>query len=180
MKIVILDRDGVINLDSDLFIKSPDEWIAIPKSLDAIALLNQSGYRAVIATNQSGLNRGLFDMDTLNAMHAKMHQELSNAGGSIDAIFFCPHTHSENCNCRKPKAGMLLEIAQRFNVNLKHVPMVGDSLRDLQAAVLAECMPVLVLTGKGKKTLEQGNLPPNTLIYDDLYSFVVDWVEEKR
>ncbi len=177
MKLVILDRDGVINLDSDLFIKSPDEWIAIPKSLEAIAMLNQSGYHVVVSTNQSGLNRGLFDMDTLNAMHAKMHQELSNAGGNIDAIFFCPHTHSENCNCRKPKAGMLLEIADRFNINLKNVPMIGDSLRDLQAAVLAECIPVLVLTGKGIKTLDQGNLPPNTLIYDDLYSFVLDWIE---
>jgi len=180
MKLVILDRDGVINLDSELFIKSPEEWIALSKSLEAIALLTQAEYSIVVATNQSGLNRGLFDMDTLNAMHAKMHAELAMNGGYIDAIFFCPHTYSENCLCRKPKPGMLLEIGKRFSTSLKNVPCIGDSLRDLQAAVAAECLPVLVLTGKGKKTLEQGNLPPNTLIYDDLYSFAVDYLEANK
>jgi len=180
MKLIILDRDGVINLDSELFIKSPEEWIAIPRSLEAIAMLNQAEYLIAIATNQSGLNRGLFDMDTLNAMHAKMHDELAANGGNIDAIFFCPHTYSENCSCRKPKPGMLIEISKRFSTNIKNIPLVGDSLRDLQAAVAVDCLPVLVLTGKGKKTLEQGNLPPNTLIYDDLYSFVVDWLAKNK
>ncbi len=178
MKLIILDRDGVINLDSDLFIKSPEEWIAIPKSMEAISMLSQAEYSIVIATNQSGINRGLFDIDTLGAMHSKMYSELATAGGHIDAIFFCPHTYSENCNCRKPKPGMLLDIAARFSVSLDNVPMVGDSLRDLQAAVNAGCIPVLVLTGKGKKTLEDGNLPPNTLIYDDLYDFATDWLQK--
>jgi D-glycero-D-manno-heptose 1,7-bisphosphate phosphatase len=176
MKLVILDRDGVINLDSDLFIKSPNEWIAIPQSLEAITMLNQAGYRVVIATNQSGINRGLFDMHTLNAMHIKMNKELAAVGGSIDGIFFCPHTQAENCDCRKPKPGMLEQISKRFGVSLKNIPMVGDSLRDLQAGVNAGCIPVLVLTGKGKKTLESSVLPPNTLIYDNLYSFACDWL----
>src|SRR5512147_2606009 len=130
MKLVILDRDGVINFDSDQFIKSPEEWKPIPGSLEAIARLNQAGFRVVLATNQSGIGRGLFDMATLNAIHDKMHKALAQVGGRIDALFFCPHTADSKCDCRKPKPGMFEEISKRFNINLAGVPAIGDSLRD--------------------------------------------------
>lgn len=170
MKLVILDRDGVINLDSDQFIKCAEEWIPIPGSLEAIARLNQSGYRVVVATNQSGIGRGLFDMPTLNAIHDKMHKCLAQVGGRIDAIFFCPHTNDVECACRKPKSGMIEEIAIRYGVSLKDVPAVGDSLRDLEAAARVGAQPYLVLTGKGPKTQAQGGLPDGTLIFPDLAS----------
>jgi D-glycero-D-manno-heptose 1,7-bisphosphate phosphatase len=172
MKLIILDRDGVINYDSDQFIKSPDEWRPIPGSLEAIARLNQAGYRVAVATNQSGIGRGLFDMPTLNAIHDKMHKSLALVGGRIDAIFFCPHTSESNCACRKPKSGMIEEIAARFAVPLKDVPAVGDSLRDLEAAARLGAQPYLVLTGKGTKTQAKGGLPDGTLIYPDLASVV--------
>jgi D-glycero-D-manno-heptose 1,7-bisphosphate phosphatase len=168
MKLVILDRDGVINHDSAQFIKSPEEWKPIPGSLEAIARLNQSGYRVVVATNQSGIGRGLLDMTALNAIHDKMHKALTQYGGRIDAVFFCPHAQELECACRKPKTGMLQEIAQRFNANLAGVPCIGDGLRDLQAANAVGAQPILVLTGKGKKTRDAGGLPLNTLIYADL------------
>ena len=168
MKLVILDRDGVINHDSDHFIKSPDEWKPIPGSLEAIARLNQAGYRVVIATNQSGIGRGLFDMATLNAIHDKMHKMLAQMGGRIDALFFCPHAADSKCDCRKPRPGMFEEISRRFNMDLKGVPAIGDSLRDLQAAVSMGAMPVLVRTGKGGKTLEAGGLPEGTLVFANL------------
>jgi D-glycero-D-manno-heptose 1,7-bisphosphate phosphatase len=152
MKLIILDRDGVINHDSDQYIKSPEEWRPIPGSLEAIARLDQWGYRVVVATNQSGVGRGLFDMDTLNAIHDKMIRAAAQAGGRIEAVFFCPHTNADKCACRKPKPGMLKEIAQRYHVDLTGVPAVGDSLRDLQAAAAVGARPLLVLTGKGKKT----------------------------
>ena len=129
MKLVILDRDGVINYDSEHFIKSVAEWKALPGSPEAIAKLTQAGYRVVVATNQSGIGRGLFDMDTLNAMHEKMHKHLAAVGGRIDAIFFCPHTADEACGCRKPKPGMFERIAQVYNIDLEGVPTIGDSLR---------------------------------------------------
>jgi len=132
MKLVILDRDGVINQDSANFIKSPNEWIPLPGSLESIALLNQYGYRVALATNQSGIARGLFDMVTLNAIHDKMHRALALVGGRIDALFYCPHAADDNCRCRKPKTGMIDDIGNRFSVELKEVPAVGDSLRDLQ------------------------------------------------
>lgn len=172
MKLIILDRDGVINFDSAQFIKSPDEWKPIPGSLDAIARLNQAGYRVVVATNQSGIGRGLFDMDTLNAIHDKMLKALSQAGGRIDAFFFCPHTGADECACRKPKSGMLEEIAARFNADLTGVPTVGDSLRDLQAAAAVGAQPLLVRTGKGEKTAADPDLPPGTLIFRDLAAAV--------
>lgn len=172
MKLIILDRDGVINFDSAQFIKSPDEWKPIPGSLAAIARLNQSGYRVVVATNQSGVGRGLFEMDTLNAIHEKMHKALAQAGGRIDAIFFCPHTSADNCACRKPKPGMLHEISKRFNTNLTDVPAIGDALRDLEAAVTVGAKPMLVLTGKGKKTATDPELPAGTLIFPDLAAAV--------
>ncbi|MCQ9378773.1 D-glycero-beta-D-manno-heptose 1,7-bisphosphate 7-phosphatase [Methyloversatilis sp. XJ19-49] len=172
MKLIILDRDGVINYDSDQFIKSPQEWRPIEGSLEAIALLNQFGWRVVVATNQSGVGRGLFDMDTLAAIHEKMHRSLAQTGGRIDAIFFCPHAADSKCACRKPKPGMLLEIASRFNVDLADVPVVGDSLRDLQAADAAGAQPVLVRTGKGTKTEADPALPRGARIYDNLAAMV--------
>jgi D-glycero-D-manno-heptose 1,7-bisphosphate phosphatase len=168
MKLIILDRDGVINVDSDQFIKSPDEWRPIPGSLEAIARLNQWGWRVVVASNQSGVGRGLFGMDTLNAINDKMVKSLAQVGGRLDAIFFCPHSADSTCDCRKPKPGMLLQIAERFNVELTDVPVVGDSLRDLQAAVAAGAKPYLVLTGKGEGTRASPELPAGTLIYPDL------------
>lgn len=171
MKLVILDRDGVINHDSDQFIKSPDEWRPIPGSLEAIARLNQWGFRVVVATNQSGVGRGLFDMDTLNAIHEKMHKAVMAAGGRIDAVFFCPHASEAKCECRKPKPGMLREIEARYNTPLAGVPSVGDSLRDLQAAVEVGAHPYLVLTGKGEKTRADPGLPPETQVFANLAAF---------
>jgi D-glycero-D-manno-heptose 1,7-bisphosphate phosphatase len=168
MKLVILDRDGVINQDSDAFIKSPDEWIPIKGSLDAIARLNHHGYRVVVATNQSGVGRGLFSMDTLNAIHEKMYRSVTQAGGRIDAVFFCPHTSEDKCACRKPKPGLLKDIASRFRCELSGVPVIGDSLRDLQAAATMGAEPLLVLTGKGKKTRLDPALPAGTLTFADL------------
>jgi D-glycero-D-manno-heptose 1,7-bisphosphate phosphatase len=172
MKLVILDRDGVINFDSDQYIKSPEEWRPIPGSLDAIARLTQWGWRVVVATNQSGVGRGLFEMDTLNAIHDKMIRAAAHAGGRIDAIFFCPHTNADKCACRKPKPGMLHEIAQRYNVDLAGVPAIGDSLRDLQAALAVGAQPILVLTGKGQKTHADPNLPSGTPVFPDLAAAV--------
>jgi D-glycero-D-manno-heptose 1,7-bisphosphate phosphatase len=172
MKLVILDRDGVINHDSEQFIKSPEEWKPIPGSLAAIARLNQAGYRVVVASNQSGIGRGLLDTDTLMAIHDKMHKALALVGGRIDAIFFCPHTNADNCECRKPKPGLLKEIAARFNADLAGVPAIGDSLRDLQSALAVGAQPMLVLTGKGRKTQDDPDLPPGTPVFADLAAAV--------
>jgi D-glycero-D-manno-heptose 1,7-bisphosphate phosphatase len=174
MKLIILDRDGVINYDSDQFIKSPEEWKALPGSLEAIARLNQWGWRVVVASNQSGIGRGLFGMDTLNAINEKMVKSLAQAGGRLDAIFFCPHPANSTCDCRKPKPGLFRQIAERFNVTLTDVPSVGDSLRDLQAGAAVGCKPYLVLTGKGQKTREDPLLPEGTLVYPDLATVVAD------
>lgn len=165
---IILDRDGVINFDSDRFIKSPDEWQPIPGSLEAVARLNQNGYRVVVASNQSGVGRGLFDMAMLNAIHAKMHKALAPYGGRIDAVFYCPHAAESQCNCRKPRPGLFQQIADRFHVDLSDVPAIGDSLRDLQAAAEMGCLPMLVETGKGRKTLSAGGLPEGTRIFSNL------------
>ena len=168
VKLIILDRDGVINRDSEQFIKSPDEWRPIPGSLEAIARLNHAGFRVVVATNQSGIGRGLFEMATLNAIHEKMHKALALVGGRIDALFYCPHTGDAQCECRKPNTGMLKEIGVRFGVDLEGVPCIGDSLRDLAAAEAVGAQPILVLTGKGEKTLREGEYPKNTVIFPDL------------
>ena len=168
MKLVILDRDGVINHDSDQYIKSPAEWRPIPGSIEAIARLNQHGFRVVVASNQSGIGRGLFDMATLNAINDKMMEMVFRQGGRIDAVFFCPHTAVENCDCRKPRTGMYEEIAARFHTELKGVPCVGDSLKDLQSAEAVGGQPILVLTGKGKGTKEEGGLPRRTIVFPDL------------
>ncbi|MBI3528952.1 MAG: D-glycero-beta-D-manno-heptose 1,7-bisphosphate 7-phosphatase [Betaproteobacteria bacterium] len=168
MKLVILDRDGVINQDSDQFIKNTTEWKPIPGSLEAIAKLNHAGYRVVVASNQSGIGRGLLDMGALNAINDKMYRVLAQVGGRIDALFYCPHAADANCDCRKPKPGMFIDIAQRFHVDLAGVPSVGDSLRDLQAAATAGAQPMLVLTGKGAKTKAAGGLPEGTPVFADL------------
>jgi len=171
MKLVILDRDGVINYDSEHYIKSPAEWKPLPGSLEAIAKLTQAGYRVVVATNQSGIGRGLFDMDTLNAIHNKMHQAVQNLGGRIDAVFYCPHPADSSCDCRKPRPGMFIRIGACFNTDLIGVPAIGDSLRDLQAAAAVGAKPILVLTGKGEKTQKE-IMPESTLIFADLAAAV--------
>jgi len=176
MKLIILDRDGVINFDSDQFIKNPEEWKPIPGSMEAIARLNQADYRVVVATNQSGIGRGLFDMTMLNAIHDKMHKACALAGARIDAVFFCPHTAESRCHCRKPETGMLEEIAERYNIGLKDVPTVGDSLRDLQASASVGALPFLVLTGKGFKTQAAGGLPEGTRLFNDLAAVAADLV----
>ena len=168
MKLVILDRDGVINVDSDNFIKRPEEWKPIPGSLEGIASLNHAGFHVVVATNQSGIGRGLFDMTMLNTINEKMIEALAEVGGRLDAIFYCPHTAQSDCSCRKPKPGMFEEIGQRFNAPLRGIPSVGDSLRDLQAAAAVGAQPILVLTGKGEMTKAQGGLPDNTLVFPNL------------
>ena len=168
MKLIILDRDGVINYDSDQYIKSPAEWKPIPGSPEAIARLTQNGWRVVVATNQSGIGRGLFDMATLNAMHDKMHRIVNQAGGRIEAVFYCPDTDASKSWCRKPNPGMFHAISKRYNLPLTDVPAVGDSLRDLQAADAVGAQPILVMTGKGKKTRAAGGFPDRTQITSDL------------
>ncbi|MEN3110478.1 D-glycero-beta-D-manno-heptose 1,7-bisphosphate 7-phosphatase [Uliginosibacterium paludis] len=168
MKLIILDRDGVINVDSAQFIKSPEEWKPIPGSLEAIGRLAEAGYRVVVATNQSGVGRGLFDMDTLNAINEKMIKAVAAVGGRIDAIFFCPHAADSTCECRKPKPGMFREIGERFHIDLAGVPTVGDSTRDLIAGVAVGCTPYLVRTGKGEKTAVDPELPAGTKVFPDL------------
>ena len=178
MKLIILDRDGVINHDSDQFIKSPEEWQPIDGSLDAIAFLTQAGYTIAVATNQSGIARGYFNVQTLNEMHAKMHKLVRQAGGEISGIWFCPHAADSNCDCRKPKAGMILDILDRFQAQAADTYLVGDSLRDLQAIASAGGKPILVRTGKGMKTLakDSENLPQGTQIFDSLLDFAVHLV----
>ena len=182
MKIIILDRDGTINEDRDDYVKSPAEWIPLEGSLEAIARLSHAGWRIVIASNQSGLGRGLFDMATLNAMHEKMHKLLALEGGKVEAIFFCPHTMEEGCDCRKPLSGLYEQIATRLGVTLKGVPTVGDSLRDLQAGYGVGCEPHLVLTGKGAIYRDQAlsaQFPKETRIHQDLYGFS-EWLLHER
>ena len=165
---VLLDRDGVINYDSDDFIKSPDEWLPIKGSLEAIALLNEHDYKVVVITNQSGLARGLFDTAMLEKIHAKMQRMTEEKGGKIDAIYFCPHGSNDGCNCRKPKPGLLETFANDKHINLNGMTVIGDSLRDLQSALAVGASPILVKTGKGRKTLiENPNL--NIPVFENLY-----------
>ena len=174
MKLVILDRDGTINVQRDDFIKAPEEWEALPGALEAIARLNHAGWRVVVASNQSGLGRGLFDVVALNAMHAKMHKQLGAVGGRIDAVFYCPHSPEESCVCRKPLPGLFEQIGERFGMDLRLVPAVGDNLRDVQAAVAAGCPPHLVLTGQGARHRGQmlpPDYPPDTVVHEDLAAF---------
>jgi D-glycero-D-manno-heptose 1,7-bisphosphate phosphatase len=175
VKLVILDRDGVINQDSDLYIKSAEEWIPIDGSIDAIARLSQNGYTVALATNQSGLSRGLFDLDDLEQIHMKMSRLVEQAGGAIDGIFYCPHHPDDQCDCRKPAAGLLQAIEREWHCSVKAAPFIGDSLKDLQVARSQGCLPVLVKTGKGLETLkkiEHTKEWQDLLVFDKLSSAV--------
>lgn len=172
MKLIILDRDGVINEDSDDFIKSPDEWQPVPGSMEAIARLTLNDYHIVVVTNQSGVARGLYDLDTLMRIHDKMHKLVGEAGGKIDAVLYCPHGPDDGCDCRKPKPGMFEEIGRRLNVDLTGVPAVGDSLRDLQAAQAVGAQPLLVRTGKGERTLQKPESIKGIPVFDNLAAVV--------
>jgi len=185
MKLIILDRDGTINEDRDDFVKSPDEWVPIAGSLEAIARLNHAGWHTVVATNQSGIARGLFDLATMNAIHAKMNRALAAVGGRIDAVFFCPHGPDDGCSCRKPRPGMLQTIGERYGVAMHETYAVGDSLRDLEAAVAAGCAPHLVRTGKGAR-LDDAALRaikkavPYAVFHADLASFAQQLIQRER
>lgn len=175
MKLIILDRDGVINQDSDDYIKSPEEWIPIPGSLEAIARLNHAGYHVVVASNQSGIGRGYFNLETLNQIHQKMHKRLTEVGGVIEAIFFCPHTPDDHCHCRKPAIGMFQTISERMRCSLKNVPFVGDTLTDITTARVAAMSPILVRTGKGERTLEKSRAATADVpVFDNLEAYVTD------
>lgn len=171
-RLIILDRDGVINYDSDDYVKSADEWRPLPGSLEAIGRLTRGGYRIAVATNQAGIAKGLFDEQTLNAMHEKMMRLAAEHGGVIEAVFVCPHRAEDRCRCRKPEPGLFFRIASRFATDLRGVPAVGDSLRDIQAARAAGAWPLLVRTGKGRDT-ERAIHGTDVAVYDDL-SAVVD------
>ncbi len=179
MKLIILDRDGVINHDSDNYIKSVEEFIPLPGSLEAIARLNRAGYKVAIATNQSGIARGYYDLDTLDAMHQKLANELDKIGGQVDYIAFCPHGPDDHCNCRKPLTGLLEEIAHHFNTELTGVPVVGDSLRDLQSAQAVGASPILVRTGKGERTISKGEGIEGVPVFADLSAAVTYLIGEK-
>ncbi|MBX3620207.1 MAG: D-glycero-beta-D-manno-heptose 1,7-bisphosphate 7-phosphatase [Rhizobacter sp.] len=185
LNLIILDRDGTINEDRDDFVKSVDEWVPLPGALEAIARLNQAGWHTVIATNQSGLGRGLFDMAALNAMHAKMNAALARVGGRIGAVFFCPHAPEDQCSCRKPLPGLYEQIGERYGVDLHKVPVVGDSSRDLEAAMAAGCPPHLVRTGKGAQLTEaqiaQLELQiPQLQVHADLAAFAESLIQQER
>jgi D-glycero-D-manno-heptose 1,7-bisphosphate phosphatase len=185
VKLIIFDRDGTINEDREDFVKSPEEWVPLPGALEAIARLNHAGWHAVLATNQSGLGRGLFDMAMLNAMHARMNQMLAKQGGRIDAVFFCPHTPEDACECRKPLPGLMQLIGERYGVDLKEVPLVGDSLRDLQAGMAAGCPTHLVRTGKSamltdKQLADMLWLVPGTQVHADLPAFAEAMIRHER
>jgi len=167
VKLLILDRDGVINHDSDAYIKSVEEWVPIPGSIEAIAALSQAGWTVAVATNQSGIARGYYSLATLDAMHARLRELVGNKGGEVGVILYCPHGPDDGCECRKPLPGMLLAIAEHYGTGLADVWFVGDSRSDLAAAVAAGARPVLVKTGKGQGTAK-GVLPEGTLQFDDL------------
>ena len=179
-KLIVLDRDGVINQDSADYVKTPAEWQALPGSLEAIARLNHAGWRVVVATNQAGIGRGLFDFDALFAIHDKMQRQVAELGGRIDGVFFCPHAPDAHCDCRKPAPGMLKDIAKRLQIDIKGVPFVGDSLRDLEAAAAVDAQPILVRSGNGaehesKAMAAFDNLP----VYDDLAAVAASLLDRK-
>lgn len=169
--LIVLDRDGVINFESDEYIKSPDEWIPIPGSLPAIARLKSAGHTVVVATNQSGIARGLYTHEILSQIHAKMHHMLADVGGSVDGIFYCPHHPDEHCDCRKPEPGLLHQIAATYAVDWKNAVLVGDALRDIIAAQKVGCRGVLVRTGRGELHEEKAKALPDVKIYNDLAEF---------
>lgn len=180
MELVILDRDGVINQDSDHYIKSPAEYIPLPGSLEAIVRLNQAGFTVAVATNQSGIGRGLYDRDTLDAIHAKLQGLLAELGGHVDGIFYCPHIPGDDCDCRKPRPGLLKQISAHFGVPVTGVPLVGDALRDIQAARAVDARPILVRTGKGARTLAAGEGLENVPVYDNLAAVVDALLTERH
>jgi len=175
LKLLILDRDGVINHDSDAYIKSVEEWLPIEGSIEAIAQLSKAGWTVAVATNQSGIARGYYDLAVLDAMHARLRTLVAEQGGEVGLIVYCPHGPDEGCDCRKPKPGMLKTIAAHYGVALAGVWFVGDSLGDLEAAKAVDCQPVLVKTGKGQKTLGK-TLPVGTLIFDDLAAIAAELI----
>ena len=173
MRLIILDRDGVINEDSDEFIKSPAEWIPIPGSLAAIGRLQQAGFTVAIATNQSGVGRGYYSLDTLAAIHQKMLTAIAEYGGQIATIAFCPHTPDAGCTCRKPQPGLLQQIAQELHADLSQAWVIGDSLRDIQAGQAVKAKTALVLTGKGRLTEKKYSSElAHTPVYPDLAAYV--------
>lgn len=170
-KLIILDRDGVINKDSDNYIRSPEEWLPLPGSIEAMAQLYKSGFTVTIATNQSGLARGYFNLDTLNAMHDKMNNLLEQQQGRVAAIKYCPHGPDNQCQCRKPLPGMVEELIHEFKVTPEECWLVGDSLRDLVAGQTAGCKVALVKTGKGLRTLTKGEGLEGIPVFEDLADF---------
>lgn len=176
VKVIVLERDGVINEDSDDCIKSVDEWIPIPGSIEALSRLKKAGLKVAVASNQSGLARGMFSEKDLQAMHDKLHGLLAQRGESIDAIYFCPHGPAENCVCRMPKPGMLLQAAKQFSVKQDEMLFVGDSYSDLQAATLAGCKSALVKTGKGERTLNKYGSIQGVPVYANLSQFVREFL----
>ena len=185
MKLVILDRDGTINEDRDDYVKSPDEWVPVPGALEAIARLNHAGWHTVIATNQSGLARGLFDMATLNAIHERMNRELAVFGGRIDAVFFCPHGPDDGCACRKPRPGLFALIGERYGIDLSETYVVGDTPADLRAGAAVGCATHLVRTGKGAR-LDAAALAaleaelPHAVVHADLAAFAQQLIQRER
>lgn len=183
MKLLILDRDGTLNRSRDDYVASPDEWEPLPGALEAVARLNQEGWRVVLATNQSGIGRSQFDMAALNAIHAKMHRQLAVAGGRVDAVFFCPHAPEDACHCRKPAPGLFEQIGERYGVPLADIPVAGNALRHVQAGAAAGCPAHLLLTGKsehlrslpGDPPRAIDDLPAGTRIHNDLTAFA-DWL----
>ena len=184
MKLIVLDRDGTINEDRVDFVKSADEWVPLPGALDAIARLNHAGWHTVLATTQSGLGRGRFDMATLTAIHLKMNQQLADCGGRIDAVFFCPHTEADGCDCRKPAPGLFLQIGERFGVVLGDVLAVGDTPRDLEAGAAAGCQTHLLRSGRGAQ-LSAAEVDalcvrlPGTRVHADLAAFADDLIHRE-
>lgn len=179
--LIILDRDGVINEDSEDYIKSAAEWIPIPGSLEAIAALNQAGHTVVIATNQSGIGRGLYTEQDLQQIHDKMRLALAKVGGHIDGIFYCPHHPDENCDCRKPRPGLLLQIAKLFHTDFQDAIFIGDAERDIASAKAVHCKAILVKTGKGARTLANRKKWHDVLVYDNLAAAVAsqqEWLEK--
>jgi D-glycero-D-manno-heptose 1,7-bisphosphate phosphatase len=175
-RLVILGRDGILNIYREDHVKSPDEWVPIPGALEAVARLNHAGWHTVVATNQAGIGRGMIDMASINTVHQRMMQRLAEVGGRVDAVFFCPHTPEDNCDCRKPKPGLMNQIAQRYGIEPRTVPMVVDTLRDLQAARAAGCEPHLVRTGRAAaltdaQVVEIVQQVPMTEVHDDLSDF---------
>ena len=184
MKLLILDRDGTLNRSRDDYVASADEWEPMPGALEAVARLNQGGWRVVLATNQSGIGRGLFDMDSLNAIHAKMHRKLAAAGAKVEAIFFCPHAPEDACTCRKPAPGLFEQVGVRFGLPLAGVPVAGNALRHVQAGAAAGCPTHLLLTGQSEHLRNHhgmapdtpiAGLPEGTLVHLDLAAFA-DWL----